>query len=55
MAASLDPAAILALGPGSAVSLDVRVQGTPAEQEAVRADLKARLAAAGLEIGRAHV
>jgi len=48
MAASLDPAAILALGPGSAVSLDVRVQGTPAEQEAVRADLKARLAAAGL-------
>lgn len=48
MAAALDAAKILALGPGSAVSLDVRVQGTPAEQQAVRADLAGRLAAAGL-------
>ena len=46
-AAGLDAEKLLAVRPGAAFALDVRVQGTPDEQEKVRQALGARLDAAG--------
>jgi hypothetical protein len=51
MAASIDPEQVLAVRPGATFSLDLRVQGTPDDQQLVQQALAARLAAAGMTAG----
>ncbi len=52
VAAGLDPEQLLAVRPGAAVTLDVRVQGDAAEQQQVQQALTARLQAAGMTVGQ---
>ena len=51
MAANIDPEQALAIRPGASFSLDIRVQGQPAEQQKVQQDLTNRLVAAGMTVG----
>lgn len=50
VSAGLDPEQLLAVRPGTALSLDIRVQGDAAEQQKVQQGLTARLEAAGLTV-----
>ena len=52
VAAGLDPEQLLAVRPGAAFALDVRVQGDAAEQQQVQQALTARLQAAGMTVGQ---
>ena len=52
VAAGLDPEQLLAVRPGAAFTLDVRVQGDAAEQQQVQQALTARLQAAGMTVGQ---
>ncbi len=52
VAAGLDPEQLLAVRPGAAFTLDVRVQGDAAEQRQVQQALTARLQAAGMTVGQ---
>jgi len=49
-AAGIDPEQALVIRPGSTFSLDIRVQGQPAEQQQVQQALADRLAAAGMTV-----
>ena len=50
-AATLDPARLLAVVPGTTFAVETRVQGSPEEQARVRSALEAALTTAGMKVG----